>query len=258
MRARQGSSESEAEAAHGLALPACGFSPGQDTAHTLFAPQHYEARYAYPLLVWLHDNGEDEWQLLRVMPLVSLRNYVAVGPRGVLLRDAAGADHWGWSQARSHVDLAEERVFAAIDAASRRYHVDRGRVFLAGAGTGGTMALRIAAAWPERFAGAASLGGPLPEAHCAPLSQWNRIRSLPVFLAVGRQSRAYSPQRACSDLRLLRTAGLASITLREYHPCEYPLISHALRDLDRWIMEHIHSSVPGAAAYPSHGPALPE
>ncbi len=259
IRTRQGSSESEAEAAHGLVLPASCFGQApQDTAQTLFAPQHYEPGYAYPLLVWLHDSGEDEWQLLRVMPLVSLRNYVAVGPRGVLLRDPAGADQWGWSQARPQVDLAEERVFAAIDAARRRYHVDDRRVFVAGAGSGGTMALRIAAAWPERFAGAASLGGPLPEAHCAPLSQWNRLRGLPIFLAVGRQSPAYSPARACEDLRLLRTAGLHSITLREYHPCEHPLIPHALRDLDRWIMEHIRSSVQNAAACSPHGPALPE
>lgn len=259
IRWRQGSSESEAESASALALPAPSFSQAEpDTPQALFAPQHYEPRYAYPLLVWLHDSGEDEWQLLEVMPLVSLRNYVAVGPRGVLVRDATGADQWGWSQARPQVDLAEERVFAAIDAASRRYHVDRRRIFLAGAGSGGTMALRIAAAWPERFAGAASLGGPLPEAHWAPLSQWNRVRNLPVFLAVGGHSRTYSPTRACEDLRLLRTAGLVSITLREYRPCTHPVIPHALRDLDRWIMEHIDSSVRGAAACRPHRPTLPE
>jgi len=250
--------ESEGEASSAFALPPCLGQAGQDTAQTLFAPQHYEPKYAYPLLVWLHDSGEDEWQLLRVMPLVSLRNYVAVGPRGVRLRDAEGADCWGWPQGRPHVDHAEERIFTAIDAAARRYHVDAGRVFLAGGGSGGTMALRIAAAWPDRFAGAASLGGPLPEPSCAPLSQWARLRGLPVFLAVGRQSQLYGPRQACEDLRLLRTAGLASITLREYHPCPHPVIPPALRDLDRWMMEHIQSAVRSPTACHWQWPGVPE
>ncbi len=60
------------------------FSTSQhDTIHTLFAPLHYEPGYPYPLVVWLHGTGCDERQLLRIMPLVSMRNYVAVAPRGV-------------------------------------------------------------------------------------------------------------------------------------------------------------------------------
>src|SRR5580658_5486284 len=54
-----------------------------DTIHSTFAPMHYEPGYSYPLLVWLHGAGCDERQLLRIMPLVSMRNYVAVAPRGV-------------------------------------------------------------------------------------------------------------------------------------------------------------------------------
>ena len=60
----------------------------QDTIHTIFAPLHYEPGYSYPLLVWLHGPGCDERQLLRIMPLVSMRNYVAVAPRGVVDRSA--------------------------------------------------------------------------------------------------------------------------------------------------------------------------
>ena len=101
------------------------------------------------------------------------------------------------------------------------------------------MALRTAVNWPERFAGAASLGGGLPDARQAPLNHWSQVRRLPVFLAVGSQSTEYPPARACDDLRLLRIAGLSSITLREYHPCTYPLIPHVLRDVDCWIMEHL-------------------
>jgi phospholipase/carboxylesterase len=137
---------------------------------------------------------------------------------------------------------AEERVFDAIEAAHAQYHVNPQRVFLAGAGCGGTMALRLAVNWPERFAGAASLGGGLPNARQTPLNQWTHVRRLPVFLGVGSLSEAYPPAHACNDLRLLRIAGLASITLRQYHPCPYPLIPHALHDVNGWIMEHVNAA----------------
>ena len=48
-------------------------------SHCLFTPLHYERNYAYPLIVWLHGPGDDERQVTRVMPLVSMRNYVGVG-----------------------------------------------------------------------------------------------------------------------------------------------------------------------------------
>ena len=60
-------------------------SSAQDTIHASFAPQHYESGYSYPLLVWLHGPGCDERQLLRIMPQISMRNYVAIAPRGLLV-----------------------------------------------------------------------------------------------------------------------------------------------------------------------------
>ena len=45
------------------------------------APLHYERNYAYPLVVWLHGPGDNERQLQRIMPLVSMRNFVSIGPR---------------------------------------------------------------------------------------------------------------------------------------------------------------------------------
>ena len=63
----------------------------QDTVYTLFAPLHYEPGYSYPLIVWLHGHGNDERQLVRIMPLVSMRNYVAVAPRGTLHRRLPGS-----------------------------------------------------------------------------------------------------------------------------------------------------------------------
>ena len=56
----------------------------EQDAHCIVTPLHYERNYAYPLVVWLHGPGGDERQVTRVMPLVSSRNYAAVGPRGTI------------------------------------------------------------------------------------------------------------------------------------------------------------------------------
>ena len=59
-----------------------------DFAHAWFLPLHYEHGYAYPLIVWLHGHGDDERQLRRIMPLLSMRNYLAVAPRDARSRPA--------------------------------------------------------------------------------------------------------------------------------------------------------------------------
>ncbi len=217
--------------------------PASTTARAVFAPLHYERNYAYPLLIWLHGTGDDERQLMRIMPVVSMRNYVAVAPRGVSLARADGTETRGWSQSPEHVLQAEQRILDCIEDAERRFHISPHRVFLAGFGSGGTMAFRMAMNLPSRFAGILSIGGGFPRGQCS-LRQWSEARRLAVFLAVGRDSLEYPPTAACDDLRLFHAAGL-SVTLRQY-PLGQELSPQILRDIDRWIIEQITS--PAGAA----------
>ena len=217
--------------------------PAGPTACAVFAPMHYEPGYAYPLVVWLHGPGAGERQLLRVMPLVSMRNYVAVAPRGTW-HDAEDACGYDWRQTERHIALAEHRVFDAIDTARAKYHVHSGRVFLAGFDSGGTMALRVALAHPSRFAGVASLGGPLPTGG-NPLGNFAEVRRLPVLLAAGNQSPTFHPELVGDNERLLHTAGVP-IAVRRYS-CGQELSPQMLADVDRWIIEQIANSRPGRA-----------
>jgi phospholipase/carboxylesterase len=210
-----------------------------DFPYALFAPLHYEPGYAYPLIVWLHGEGCDERQLQRVMPLMSMRNYVAVAPRGMSVADAGGGklgERHGWMQTEDHIGQAEQRVFDGIMLARHRFHVDPRRIFLCGFDGGGTMAVRIAMSHPSRFAGVISLCGPLPSGR-APFGNLVAARQLGILLAAGRGSRKYPVAAVCDDLRLLHTAGL-SITLRQY-PCGHELMPQMLADVDRWIIEQI-------------------
>ena len=237
------------------------FSSAPDAACALFAPVHYESNYAYPLIVWLHGANDDERQLKRIMPFVSLRNYVSVSPRGTVSadgrpKDSPGADSigqyakaaggdcgnetgrvgYGWEQTEKHILLAESRVLEAIDHAQQAFNISRKRIFLAGFGCGGTMAFRVALNLPDVFAGAVSLGGPFPLGF-NPLAQLVRARKLKCLLSTGRESRRYPPDRVCENLRLLYAAGM-SISLRQY-PCGDDLTTQMLGDIDRWIMEQL-------------------
>jgi phospholipase/carboxylesterase len=204
--------------------------------HALFAPLHYEPNYAYPLIVWLHGSGDDERQLRRIMPLVSMRNYVAVGPRGV---DASSTGKgFTWLQATEGLQRAEDAVSHAIDAASLRYNVSERRVYVAGYGAGGTMALRLALTFPGRFTGVISVGGGVPTGG-APFGNLLNIRKLPILLLCGQKAEQYPETQMCDDLRLLHSAGM-TVNLRLY-PCGDEIDPNMLADLDRWIMHQITS-----------------
>jgi phospholipase/carboxylesterase len=207
---------------------------GGDSSHALFAPLHYEPGYAYPLIVWLHGPGDDERQLLRIMSTVSMRNYVAVAPRGTVSVDESGG--YAWRQSGRHIALAEQRIADSIDIARAKYNVAPRRIFLAGFDCGGTMAFRVGLTQPTQFAGVLSLCGRFPGGG-HPFSQLEEARRMAFFLAVGRDSTAYPPEDVCQHLRLFHTAAL-SVTLRQY-PCGQEISPQMLTDVDRWVIEQI-------------------
>lgn len=202
--------------------------------HVLFSPLHYEAKYAYPLLIWLHRSGQDERQLLDVMPLLSLRNYVAIAPRGIALGDEGRAEELGWPADSAATLQAESLVFGCLQRAQHERQVSPRRIFLGGEGDGGTMAIRIALANPRTFAGVVSVEGPLPKGN-KPFAHVAEARDLPIWLAAGRDSNAYPVDEVCADLRLLHTAGM-QITLRQY-PSGASCMALMLADLNPWLME---------------------
>lgn len=208
------------------------------TPHATFAPIHYEPGYAYPLVIWLHGQKGDEREICQVMPRLSMRNYVAIAPRGTceVRTDeiCAGRRSYAWRQSANSIDEAESRVLDCIDIARRRFNVHAQRIFLAGVGCGGTMALRTAWNHPGQFAGVATIGGALPSEN-RPMRNVNALRSLPCFVATGRTSQQYPEPVVCSDLRLLHSAG-CTVALRQY-PCGDELTTTMLADLNRWMMD---------------------
>ncbi|MEM7456649.1 MAG: PHB depolymerase family esterase [Planctomycetota bacterium] len=204
---------------------------------SVYVPMHYEKGYSYPLIVWLHSDGDDCGQLQRVMPQFSLRNYVGVAPES---NEGNTAKGYYWFQELDCVETTYESVSAAIDHALFKFNIDSQRIYLAGHGSGGTMAFRMAFERPDLFAGVISVNGSLPEGNC-PLSLLEQCRDVPVFWAHCRHSAEFDQDDLCAQLKLLHVGGF-SVTVRQY-PCGDSLLPHILEDADRWIMEMIDSSI---------------
>jgi len=214
------------------------FSPSDQAPHALFAPLHYEANYAYPLLIWLHGPGDTEQQLTRVMPLISMRNYVAVAPRATAAETASYGrpKTYCWSEQPNHIERAEQAIFDCIEAASQRYHIALNQVYVAGFQQGGTMALRLALKHANHFNGVISVGGSFPVGH-QPLSGLDALRHLSVLVEHCRDSEDYTTEKMCSDLRLFHSAGL-KVTVRQY-PCGDEITTKMLSDINVWVMEQV-------------------
>lgn len=207
--------------------------PRTGIPHALFAPMHYEPGYAYPLLVWLHGPEANENELQKVMPAISMRNYVGVAPRGCPAELASG---FCWPQSEVSIARAERQIFECIDIAVERYNINTQRVFLGGFGSGGTMAFRIALQAPTCFAGALSLAGPFPSGR-TPLVGYAYSRHVPLFIASGRDAESYPVEQTCDELRLFHAAGM-NVTLRQY-PCGDEIMPQMLHDMDVWMMERV-------------------
>jgi phospholipase/carboxylesterase len=201
--------------------------------HATFVPIHYEQGYAYPLVVWLHGSLGNELEVRQVMSLVSMRNYVAIAPRGPSA-DRRTAHAYHWRQTDDDIEESEARIAECIDFAQRRYNIHADRIFLVGSGSGGTMAVRAAWNNPGKYAGVATIDGSLPTRHC-PLRHVKQLRSLPCLLAMSRGSQCYPDDHVCSDLRLLHSAG-CTVALRQY-PDGDELTTVMFSDLNRWLME---------------------
>jgi phospholipase/carboxylesterase len=246
-----------------VVLPSDAKGTGPSLVEARFVPQRYEPNYAYPLLVLLHGRGGDEQQMLRSMPALSWRNYVALGLRGpevVDRRDKAVGFGWGADFARPDrrpswpsgkesdveifrramsgstpdaVDMLEQGVFSAVRQVRRSLHVHSERIFLVGCGEGAAVAYRLGLTFPERFAGIVALNGWIPSGF-RPLSRLKACRELRILVAHGQWNSRTPIERAQRDVAVLRAAGLR-IAFQAY-PFANRVTSPMLADVDTWLI----------------------
>jgi phospholipase/carboxylesterase len=215
-------------------------SAGRPTC--LFVPEHYEANYAYPLIVWLHGGGENERDLLNAMPLISQRNYLGLSLRGPLsFRDTAttvdrrrGGYHWPSSD--DELSEFETSLYEAVCNLRREYHIHSERIFLAGFDEGATVALDLFLRQPQRYGGAVCLGGTLPKSRHA-LARFRDLRSKRVLISSGSRDAISTPADNVQASRLLHSAGMSVST--QIVDAGHEVTRTMLRQIDHWIMDGV-------------------
>jgi len=187
--------------------------------------------------VLLHGRGGDEEKVIKLSPKISRRNFVCMslrGPKALLEQELLTGYSWGLGNQLE--SLTEDYIFKAVENARRQFHIHSERIFLVGFCEGATQAYRIGLAYPNHFAGVASLNGLLPRSG-RPLARIKDLREKPIFHAHGLVNSVAPLTMAQQDSKLLQNAGL-KLTTRTY-PTNHRIHVDMLRDLNSWVVEQI-------------------
>lgn len=131
----------------------------QSHPYELILPQEYEPGYAYPLLVYFHDDGGNEQHLHRWMNHISRQNFIGLGLRAPLLDRSLLPGRYRWASRRRPLYRQMEDIIGEL---RLDWNIHLKRIVLFGEGTGGVLALRIWLRYRHSFAGAIALQ---PEEH---------------------------------------------------------------------------------------------
>lgn len=210
--------------------------PGVDAPHRLCLPEHYQPGYSYPLIVWLHDEGCDADEVDNVLPRISERNYLGVALQGNVVCSIGR----GWSSANRLTQILSDLddVVAGVE---DRFRIHAGRMYLAGFGTGGTLAWEILLRQPSRWAGAICLSGQFPKID-HPLALFRELQQRRLLVSTGLDCPADQVSNLINSGRLMYSAGLEVGTRIYDTGCKTPT-DKMLRDVDRWVMDSIATAI---------------
>jgi poly(hydroxyalkanoate) depolymerase family esterase len=145
-----------------------GIAPGPAGARRfhLYVPRGLVLRPGekLPLLVMLHGCGQTGRELAassRMNRLAVRHRFLVLYPEQERLANAHGC--WNWFDRRSgKADAEAATLLAAIDLVARRHPVDTARVAVAGLSAGASMAVLLAARYPDRICAVAMHSGVAP------------------------------------------------------------------------------------------------
>jgi phospholipase/carboxylesterase len=195
----------------------------------VYLPTDYQPKYAYPLVVLFHADGECEEHAARLVPLLSRRNYVALCLRGGVnlgLR-SDGRPAFGWGTG------ADRGAKAALAYTAAEYNIHLARLFLVGVGEGAAAAYRFGQSLQNRrlrASGVVALNAVLPTSYIP-------ATDLRVLIGHGTANPVVpfaDARRAAARL----TAAGAAVRVNRY-PTSHRVHADMLRDANRWIMTQI-------------------
>lgn len=206
---------------------------GCEQPHAVYLPENYEPAYAYPLVMWFHDEGGSEADLRRVMPQISNRNYIGVSLRGNTNLESGH----GWALDEVRVTSLVEDVRAVAVSLRREYHIHSERIYLAGFGRGATAAVEVMLRQPDWFGGVLSLNGQFPKIGES-LEHLPELKDKRILLATTLDCQTTKVGDVVATGRLLYAAGML-VGTRVYQDSGRKPSKKMLRDIDSWLMDDI-------------------
>ncbi|MEM7810425.1 MAG: alpha/beta hydrolase [Planctomycetota bacterium] len=224
----------------GIVLPA---AATRTRPPRLWVPEGYEGNYPYPLLMWLHDDGQSDAVLDDVMPRLSDRNFIGAAVRAEFFANGQDdRDGFRWSSDAADRSDFVGRTHAAACEVRRCYHVHSERAFLVGIGRGAAVAAEVFTEHPEWFGGLIAIDPPAElAAGTLPARSLEETRVLvaregvagmPAVARLAETARPFSDAGADVDIEITATAhhtGTPSDAL--------------LRKINAWVVAGLYAPV---------------
>lgn len=201
-----------------------------------------------PLIVMIHGLGGDEnvmWIFERALPanatVISPCAPIWIEPNTPYAEEASGGYSWlrpaplprpDRSTLASSIDALKKFIEAAI----KKYEVDRTQVYLLGFSQGAAMCYALSLAMPDQIAGVIALAGFMPESTDKPLQPDIEVSGLPkngYLILHGLEDERLPIEYARKAQSTLQSIG-ASIEHHEY-PNGHKISPQGMMDIEQWL-----------------------
>ncbi len=212
--------------------------------HTVYEPA---GDGPHPTVVALHGWGASAMDLLGLAPYLAGGRFLVLCPQGRIEVPLGPMIGYGWFPLTMGTP-PDPSAFAAgvddvtrfIDAAQRRYAIDRNKLVVLGFSQGGVIAYAVALRDPARCAGLVALSSWLPGPLAQPLGAGTSAQ-LSVLVHHGERDELIDVARGRESVEHLRGLHVA-VTYREFD-MGHEINADSLADLSTWLEDKILSPI---------------
>jgi predicted peptidase len=223
--------------------------------YRLFVPEGYDARRAYPLVLYLHGAGgrgaDGASHLSSDVAALASDRVQAIGPSFVLAPQCPDGDEWvnrhdqppfsNYAQDRVPESDASKMTFEVLKLVGARYNVDARRLYVTGPSMGGSGTWDFITRHPHVFAAAVPVTG-VNDPSRAPV-----IAELPIWAFHGSRDEISSAANTRAMVDALRRLG-SSVRFTELEGVGHDSWTQAYSNLEmyRWLFAQRRSEGGGA------------